>query len=118
MKIKIGDFYMKLSNDELLVKIQKTIEDCFYEDIQKIKYNLTCLDEYDFSDYFSEGRSLLNILENIEEDYDKEFKEKFGFYMFDDLDIDLIKEYFKNRYNIEFQEYVDWVVRKKWKTYN
>ena len=103
------------SFDELLIKVQQTIENWIYEDTQKIKYNLKCLDEYDFSNYFSEGRSLLNILENIEEDYDKEFKEKFGFYMFDDLDIDIIKEYFKNRYNINFQEYVDWVVRKNGK---
>lgn len=110
---------MKENNlDELLVKIQNKMEERINENVQKIKYNLTCLDEYDFSNYFSEGRSLLNILENIEEDYDKEFKKKFGFYMFDDLDIDLIKEYFKSRYNINFQEYIDWVVRKKWKTYN
>ena len=110
---------MKVNSfDELLDNVQSTAERLVNEKVQRDLYTFKCLDEYDFSSYLSEGRSLLNILENIEEDYDKEFKQRFGFYMFDDLDIDLIKEYFKNRYNIEFSEYVDWVVRKKWKTYN
>lgn len=110
---------MKVNSfDELLNHVQSTTENLVNERIQQVLYIFKCLDEYDFSSYFSEGRSLLNILENIEEDYDKEFKQRFGVYMFDDLDIDLIKDYFKERYNIEFQEYIDWVVRKKWKTYN
>lgn len=106
------------SFDELLENVQSTMENLVNEKIQRDLYIFKCLDEYDFSSYFSEGRSLLNILENIEEDYDKEFKQRFGFYMFDDLDIDLIKDYFQKRYNINFQEYIDWVVRKEWKTYN
>lgn len=110
---------MKVNSfDELLENVQSTMENLVNEKIQRDLYIFKCLDEYDFSSYFSEGRSLLNILENIEEDYDKEFKQRFGFYMFDDLDIDLIKDYFQKRYNINFQEYIDWVVRKEWKTYN
>ena len=110
---------MKVNSfDELLENVQSTMENLVNKKIQRDLYIFKCLDEYDFSSYFSEGRSLLNILENIEEDYDKEFKQRFGFYMFDDLDIDLIKDYFQKRYNINFQEYIDWVVRKEWKTYN
>ncbi len=33
--------------------------------------------------------------------------------MFDNLEMDIIKEYFEDRYNIKFQEYIDWVVRKE-----
>lgn len=107
---------MKVNSfDELLENVQSTMENLVNEKIQRDLYIFKCLDEYDFSSYFSEGRSLLNILENIEEDYDKEFKQRFGFYMFDDLDIDLIKDYFQERYNINFQEYIDWVVRKNGK---
>lgn len=107
---------MKVNSfDELLENVQSTMENLVNEKIQRDLYIFKCLDEYDFSSYFSEGRSLLNILENIEEDYDKEFKQRFGFYMFDDLDIDLIKDYFQKRYNINFQEYIDWVVRKNGK---
>ena len=84
-----------------------------FNELKIAKCSISTHNNYDFSSYFSEGRSLLNILENIEEDYDKEFKQRFGFYMFDDLDIDLIKDYFQKRYNINFQEYIDWVVRKE-----
>ena len=78
------------------------------------KYNVECLDKYDFTEFLSEGRSLWNIREAIEEKYDKDCKDKFGIYLFDNLDGEETCQYLASRYNIWFQEYTDWVVRKKW----
>ena len=75
------------------------------------QFNVECLDKYDFSEFLTDGRSLWNVREAIEEKYDKEFLEKYGIYVFDDLDGDDTCQYFASRYNVWFQEYIDWVVR-------
>jgi hypothetical protein len=76
------------------------------------KFNIDCLDQYDFSEFLTEGKSLWAIRNAIEEKYDKEFKEKYQIYVFDSLDGDDTCQYFASRYNIWFQEYTDWVVRR------
>ena len=101
------------SFDDLLKNVQTCLEEHIIEETKNVLYNFNCLDNYDFSDFLTEGRSLLNIVENIEIKYDREFKERFGIYMFDNLEMDIIKEYFEDRYNVKFQEYIDWVVRKE-----
>jgi len=68
-------------------------------------------DVYDFSEFLTDGRSYWNILDAIEEKYDKEFFQKNGFYLFDELDDEEIRQYFKDRYHVWFQPYTDWVVR-------
>ena len=78
------------------------------------RYNLKCLDEYDFSNFLHEGESLQTIVYNIEQKYDKEFVQKYGIYVFDNpqiTDPKIIKEYFSDRYNVWFMEYKDWVVK-------
>lgn len=75
------------------------------------KYSIECLDNYDVSEFLSEGRCIRSIIDAIEEKYDKEFKEKYGIYMFDILDGEDICQYLASRYNVRFQEYRDWVVR-------
>jgi len=78
---------------------------------KNFKFNIECLDNYDFSEFLTDGRSLWNIREAIEQKYDKDFWKKYGIYLFDNLDGDDICQYFASRYNVWFQEYVDWVVR-------
>jgi len=73
--------------------------------------NIELLDKYDFSEFLTEGRSLWNIRDAIEEKYDKEFFAKYQMYVFDCLDGDDTCMYFASRYNVWFQEYTDWVVR-------
>ena len=77
------------------------------------EYNIECLDKYDFSEFLTDGRSLWNIRDAIEEKYDKEFREKYGIYVFDNLDGEDTCQYFASRDNVWFQEYVDWVVKKE-----
>ena len=76
-------------------------------------YNIECLDKHDFSNFITEGRSLVNLVETIENEYDRSFKDIYGIYMFDNLEIDDIADYFSSRYTIQFQPYIDWVVRKE-----
>ena len=76
-------------------------------------YNIECLDKHDFSNFITEGRSLVNLVETIENEYDRRFKDIYGIYMFDNLEIDDIADYFSSRYTIQFQPYIDWVVRKE-----
>lgn len=78
---------------------------------EAFKFNIICLDKYDFGEFLTNGRSLWNIRDAIEEKYDKEFREKYGIYVFDCLDGEDTCQYFASRYNIWFQEYTDWVVR-------
>ena len=84
-------------------------EQCDYD--EAFKFNIICLDKYNFSEFLTDGRSLWNIRDAIEEKYDKEFREKYGIYVFDNLDGEDTCQYFASRYNVWFQEYVDWVVR-------
>lgn len=76
-------------------------------------YNIKCLDKHDFSNFITEGRSLINLVETLEHEYDKLFKEIYGIYLFDELDMDDLVDYFSSRYAINFQPYIDWVVRKE-----
>lgn len=107
----------KISFEEANKKLVGDIENHIIQAIKATLYNIDCLDKYDFSEFLTEGRSLNNIIEVIEDKYDKEFYQKYGMYMFDNLSIDEIYDYFKSRYNIHFQEYIDWVVRHDDGTY-
>lgn len=80
---------------------------------QDFVWNIECLDLYDFSDFLTEGKSLEKVIEEIETQYDNECKTVYGIYLFDSLTRDEIVEYFHSRYNIWFQPYTDWVVRKE-----
>ena len=77
-----------------------------------MRYNIECLDKFDFSRFFKQGMSLQTIRDNIEEEYDGEFYATFKIYVFDYLDYYDMVSYFSERYDIYFQEYTDWVVRK------
>lgn len=89
----------------------------FYEEeflCKDARDNIKCLDEYDFSEFFYEGKSLETIIQQIEEKYDKEFVKKYGIYVFDNAQIadrKIIKAYFSDRYNVWFMEYTDWIVK-------
>ena len=80
---------------------------------QDFVWNIKCLDLYDFSDFLTEGKSLEKVIEEIETQYDNECKTVYGIYLFDSLTRDEIVQYFRSRYNIWFQPYTDWVVRKE-----
>ena len=84
-------------------------EQCDYD--AAFKYNVMLLDQYDFSEFLTDGRSLWNLRDAIEEKYDKEFWDKYQMYVFDSLDGEDTCQYFASRYNVWFQEYTDWVVR-------
>lgn len=73
--------------------------------------NIELLDQYDFSEFITEGRNLWNLREEIENNYDKEFWNKYHMYVFDYLDGEDTCYYFTSRYNVHFQEYIDWVIR-------
>ena len=88
---------------------------CDYD--KAFKYNVMLLDQYDFSEFLTDGRSLWNLRDAIEEKYDKEFWDKYKMYVFDNLDGDDICQYFTSRYNVWFKEYQDWVVRHDHGTY-
>ena len=83
--------------------------ECKYD--EALRYNIECLDKYDFSEFLTDGRSLWDLRDAIEDKYDKEFVEKFGIYVFDNIDCETLSMYFNTRYNVWFQEYRDWVVR-------
>ena len=88
----------------------KWIEDqCKYD--EAFKHNVELLDQYDFNEFLTDGRSLWNLREAIENKYDKEFWDKYQMYVFDNLDGEDTCQYFASRYNVWFQEYTDWVVR-------
>ena len=84
-------------------------EDCKYD--EALKYNVEVLDKYDFSEFLTEDRSLYNLCDELEELYDKDCKEKYHIYLFDDIGNDDLIAYFASRYNIWFQEYTDWVIK-------
>ena len=84
----------------------------------KFKYNIEILDQYDFSEFLNEGRSLWNIRDAIEEKYDKEVKSIYGIYIFDYLNGEDTTNYFTSRYNVWFQSYEDWVVRREYGAYS
>lgn len=90
-------------------------EQCDYD--AAFKYNVMLLDQYDFSEFLTDGRSLWNLRDAIEEKYDKEFWDKYQMYVFDNLDGEDTCQYFASRYNVWFQEYTDWVVRHDNGTY-
>jgi len=75
------------------------------------KYSIEILDKFDFSNFLGEGRSLSNLLTAIEEEYGQVFCNIYNLFVFDELDIEDIQNYFISRYNVWFQEYSDWVVR-------
>lgn len=75
------------------------------------KKNIELLDQYDFSEFLVDGMNLHAVEDAIEQKYDKHFWEKYGIYVFDELGDYDIQNYFCTRYNVWFQEYIDWVVR-------
>ena len=75
------------------------------------KYSVQILDQYDFSEFLTDGRSLWDLRDAIEDKYDKEVYDKYGIYLFDDMDGFDTTMYLASRYNVWFQEYTDWVVR-------
>lgn len=103
----------RISFQDASVLLAKNLRKRTYEECQLILKTFQCLDEYDFSEFLTYGRSLSHLIESIENKYDREFFNKNKMYMFDNLTIDMIKIYFNMRYNIWFQEYTDWVVRKE-----
>lgn len=78
---------------------------------EAFKYSIEILDKYDFSEFLTDGRSLWDLRDAIEDKYDKEAFDKYGIYLFDDMDGFDTTMYFASRYNVWFQEYTDWVVR-------
>ena len=80
---------------------------------KEFKYNIWCLDQFDFSRFFTEGRSLANLIDSIEYEYDNLCKKKYGIYLFELLNMDDLTNYFNSRYNVRFQPYIDWIVRKE-----
>ena len=78
-----------------------------------LKRNIEILDEFDFSEFLTNGRSLLNIYDAIEEKYDEYCRAQYGMYLFECLGGEDLCNYFASRYNVWFQEYVDWVVRNE-----
>ena len=81
------------------------------EDDENFRKNIEALDEYDFSPYLTQGRRIESAIEAIEKVYDNKCFDKYGFFLFDNLSPDEIQCYFISRYNIYFQEYIDWVIR-------
>ena len=81
------------------------------------KYHIECLDKYDFSKFLNEGESLWEIKDAIEKKYTEEFQSKYEIDVFDCLNGEEIVDYFTSRYNIWFQSYEDWVVRREYGTY-
>lgn len=75
------------------------------------RYNVKILDTYDFSEFLTYGRDFSNMLDSIEEKYDKDCFEKYEIYLFDNMTIDDAQMYFMSRYNVWFQEYSALVVR-------
>lgn len=84
-------------------------EECDYD--EDFKKQVELLDQYDFSEFITDGRSLWNLRDVIEQKYDKHFWEKYGVYVFEDMSGEDTCNYFASRYNVWFQEYMDWVVR-------
>ena len=70
------------------------------------------LDQYDFSPFITDGIDFYILIDRIECQYDNDFFQKYRCYMFDELQDEEIMLYLKQRYNIYFQEYTSWVVRK------
>lgn len=84
-------------------------EQCTYD--KAFAHCVELLDQYDFSEFLTEGRSLWSIRDAIEEKYDQEFWNKYRLYVFDNMDGYDTTMYLTSRYNIWFNEYTDWVVR-------
>ena len=95
--------------------IQKAIdyinEKC--KENKDFKKNIDVLDSINFSSYLQDGLNLQILRDRIEQDYDKIIRESYGFYALDWLDTYDIQYYFVSRYNVWFQPYMDWVVRKE-----
>ncbi len=91
------------------VATQLIQEECNYD--EDFKKQVELLDQYDFSEFITDGRSLWNLRDAIEQKYDKHFWEKYGVYVFEDMSGEDTCNYFTSRYNVWFQEYIDWVVR-------
>ena len=84
---------------------------CFYHtDVQR---NINALDQYDFTDYLSNGLDIWVLRKKIEEDYDNIFFKKYGFYPFEYIDEEQTGWYFVSRYNVDLIEYKSYVIRKK-----
>ena len=112
-KIIINFLQGKISFQDACILLTKNLEQKTYEECQLILKTFQLLDEYDFSEFLTYGRSLSHLIEAIEDKYDRDFFYKNRTYMFDNLTMDMIKLYFHMRYNVWFQEYTDWVVRKE-----
>lgn len=82
------------------------------------RYNVEVLDSYDFSEFLTQGRSLVDLCDAIEKKYDMECVEKYGIYIFEHMDYFDAREYFMTKYNIWFEPYTDWVVRHENGTYD
>ena len=78
---------------------------------ENFKKNIEALDTYDFCPYLTHGLSLSNLQANIELSLDTSFYNKFGFFTFQYLSEDEIMIYFTSRYNIHFDEFIDYVLR-------
>lgn len=75
------------------------------------KKNIELLDQYDFKEFLVNGVDIWRVRDMIEEEYDKEFWNKYHMYVFDYLSGEDTCNYFASRYNVRFQEYTSWVVR-------
>lgn len=95
----------------LLSATDKIKQKCLEND--SFKYNIELLDLYDLNEFLTEGRSLWNIWDAIENKYDLEFWNKYQTYALETLSGEDLCDYLASRYNIRFQPYTDWVVRKK-----
>ena len=84
-------------------------EECKFD--ESYKRNIEILDLYDFSEFITDGRSLWDLRDAIEDKYDKEFWDKYRMYVWDCLGGEDTCYYLESRYNVWFQEYTDWVVR-------
>lgn len=102
------------------MSVEETASDYIIRESKKdqdFAKNIELLDLYDFSEFLSDGRSLQNIRDAIEEKYDKEFWDKYRMYVFDSLTDDDICEYLTSRYDVWFSPYTDWVVRHEYGAY-
>ena len=85
---------------------------------ENFKKNIEALDSYDFGVFLTHGCSLSNLQDIIERSLDATFYKNFGFYTFQYLTENEIIMYFTSRYNVHFDEFIDYVVRHEDEYYN
>lgn len=83
----------------------------YSEQDDTFRKTIEALDTYNFGPLLTHGRSLSNLQSEIEKKYDNNCYDKYGFFLFDNLNDDEIIMYFISRYNIHFDEFIDYVVR-------